>query len=111
AAELAALTRERSFLRHVRHATSCGQSAAIRTGAAAPPARGVAGPARGRRHGAAGRGAVVVPLHGDGQNDPSYIPALIEALTAGAPRIGLVAGQRTGRRASAFKKLQSRVAN
>ena len=33
------------------------------------------------------------------------------ALEAGAPRIGLIAGQRVGRRASGFKKLQSRIAN
>jgi dolichol-phosphate mannosyltransferase len=92
-AELAVLMRERSFLRHLRHATSCGQSAAIRTGVVAA------------------RAPVVVTLDGDGQNDPSYIPSLIEVLMAGAPRIGLVAGQRTGRRASAFKKLQSRIAN
>jgi dolichol-phosphate mannosyltransferase len=93
AAELAALMRERSFLRHLRHGTSCGQSAAIRTGVVAA------------------RAPIVVTLDGDGQNDPSYIPPLVEALMAGAPRIGLVAGQRTGRRASAFKKLQSRIAN
>jgi hypothetical protein len=36
---------------------------------------------------------------------------LIEALEQGAPRIGLIAGQRVGRKASAFKRLQSRIAN
>jgi dolichol-phosphate mannosyltransferase len=35
----------------------------------------------------------------------------MQALAAGAPRVGLVAGQRVGRQASGFKKLQSRVAN
>ena len=40
-----------------------------------------------------------------------HIPALLKVLSEGAPRIGLVAGQRVGRRASAFKKLQSRIAN
>ena len=54
---------------------------------------------------------VVVTLDGDGQNDPAFLPALIAALEAGAPRLGLVAGQRTGRKATAFKKLQSRIAN
>jgi len=93
AAELAALMPERSFLRYVRHATSCGQSAAIRTGVVAA------------------RASTVVTLDGDGQNDPSYVPALIETLIAGAPHIGLIAGQRTRRRASGFKKLQSRIAN
>jgi len=53
----------------------------------------------------------VVTLDGDGQNDPAFIPALIAALEAGAPRIGLIAGQRTGRKATRFKKLQSRIAN
>jgi dolichol-phosphate mannosyltransferase len=32
-------------------------------------------------------------------------------LEAGGPGIGLVAGQRVGRKASGFKKLQSRIAN
>jgi dolichol-phosphate mannosyltransferase len=53
----------------------------------------------------------VVTLDGDGQNDPAFIPALIGALESGAPRLGLVAGQRVGRRATGFKKLQSRIAN
>ena len=50
-------------------------------------------------------------IDGDGQNDPAFIPALVAALEAGAPRIGLIAGQRVGRKASGFKKLQSRIAN
>ena len=33
------------------------------------------------------------------------------ALAAGAPRVGLVAGQRVGRKATGFKKFQSRIAN
>jgi dolichol-phosphate mannosyltransferase len=53
----------------------------------------------------------LVTLDGDGQNDPAFIPLLIRALEAGAPRTGLVAGQRVGRKASGFKKFQSRVAN
>jgi glycosyltransferase involved in cell wall biosynthesis len=91
--ELTGLMTERPGLRQIRHAKSCGQSAAIRTGVAMA------------------RAGVVVTLDGDGQNDPAFIPALLAALEAGAPRIGLVAGQRTGRRATAFKKLQSRIAN
>jgi dolichol-phosphate mannosyltransferase len=35
----------------------------------------------------------------------------VRTLDAGAPRMGLVAGQRVGRKASGFKKLQSRIAN
>ncbi len=91
--ELRGLMAERPYLRQIRHATSCGQSAAIRTGVAAA------------------RGAIAVTIDGDGQNDPAFIPALVAALEAGSPRIGLIAGQRTGRKASGFKKLQSRVAN
>ncbi len=60
---------------------------------------------------AAARAPVVVTIDGDGQNDPAFIPELIEALLAGAPRVGLIAGQRVGRKASGFKKFQSRIAN
>jgi len=92
-AELRALMARHPFLRQIRHKQACGQSAAIRTGVAAA------------------RAPVIVTLDGDGQNDPAFIPALMAAFEAGAPRIGLVAGQRTGRKASGFKKLQSRIAN
>jgi glycosyltransferase involved in cell wall biosynthesis len=91
--ELKQLIAQFSWLRHVRHRESCGQSAAVRSGVAAA------------------RAPLVVTLDGDGQNDPAFIPALIRALEAGAPRTGLVAGQRIGRKASGFKKLQSRIAN
>jgi dolichol-phosphate mannosyltransferase len=91
--ELTLLMASRPWLRAIKHQSSCGQSAAVRTGV---------------RH---ARAPVVVTLDGDGQNDPAFIPALLKALSAGAPRIGLVAGQRVGRKASAFKKLQSRIAN
>lgn len=92
-AVLADLMAERPWLRQVTHAASCGQSAAVRTGVAAA------------------RAPLVATLDGDGQNDPSFIPALLRALQAGAPRVGLVAGQRVGRRSSSFKQLQSRIAN
>jgi dolichol-phosphate mannosyltransferase len=95
-AELKRLMTQHAWLRRVRHKQSCGQSAAVRTGVDAA------------------RAPVVVTLDGDGQNDPAFIPALLRALDAGdakGPRIGLVAGQRVGRKASGFKKLQSRIAN
>jgi dolichol-phosphate mannosyltransferase len=92
-AELLHLATTRPWLRQVKHAASCGQSAAIRTGVAHA------------------RAPVVVTLDGDGQNDPSFIPALLRAFEAGGPRIGLIAGQRVGRRATPFKRFQSRVAN
>ena len=92
-AALNALKAERAWLRQVKHEESCGQSAAVRSGVAAA------------------RAPVIATLDGDGQNDPSFIPALLHALEQGGERIGLVAGQRVGRRSSAFKKLQSRIAN
>jgi dolichol-phosphate mannosyltransferase len=92
-AELKRLMTLHPWLRRVRHRQSCGQSAAVRSGVAAA------------------RAPLVVTLDGDGQNDPAFIPALIRALEAGAPRVGLIAGQRIGRKASAFKKFQSRIAN
>ena len=92
-AELQALQAQYPWLRQVRHAQSCGQSAALRTGMLAA------------------RGAIVVTLDGDGQNDPAFLPKLIDAFSAGAPKVGLIAGQRVGRKDTGFKKFQSRVAN
>ncbi len=92
-AELMRLMALHPWLGRVRHVQSCGQSAAVRTGVAAA------------------RGPLVVTLDGDGQNDPAFIPAMIRALEAGAPHMGLIAGQRVGRKATGFKKLQSRIAN
>jgi dolichol-phosphate mannosyltransferase len=91
--ELRAAMASRPWLRAIRHQGSCGQSAAIRTGVI---------------HAHAG---VVVTLDGDGQNDPAFILPLMRALGAGAPKVGLIAGQRVGRKATGFKKLQSRIAN
>jgi dolichol-phosphate mannosyltransferase len=91
--ELSGLMAQHPWLRQIRHAQSCGQSAAVRTGVAMA------------------RAPIVVTLDGDGQNDPGFIPALIARLEAGGPRCALVAGQRIGRKATGFKKLQSRIAN
>lgn len=93
AAGLAALADERPWLRIVTHAQSCGQSAAVRTGV---------------RH---ARSAVVATLDGDGQNDPSFLPAMLAALQQAGLQAGLVQGQRVGRKDTGFKKLQSRIAN
>lgn len=90
-AELQALAAQHPFLRQVKHARSCGQSAAITTGVGAA------------------RAPLVATLDGDGQNDPAFLPALIAPLSR--VEIGLVAGQRVGRKATAFKKFQSRIAN
>jgi dolichol-phosphate mannosyltransferase len=93
AERLKALMKERNNLRQLRHAVSAGQSAAVRSGVRAA------------------RGAIVATLDGDGQNNPSFLPALIAAIEEGGERTGLAAGQRVGRTDTGFKKLQSRIAN
>ena len=75
------------------HASSSGQSAAVRSGVRAA------------------RGAIVATLDGDGQNNPAFLPELISAVESGGGRIGLAAGQRIGRKDTGFKKLQSKIAN
>ena len=92
-AELKRLMTQYPWLRRVRHKQSCGQSAAVRSGVAAA------------------RAPLIVTLDGDGQNDPAFIPALLRVLETGAPRVGLVAGQRVKRKSGGFKKFQSRIAN
>ena len=90
---IAAEMQARNNLRHVRHAASAGQSAAVRSGVRAA------------------RGGIVATLDGDGQNDPAFLPELIAAIEQGGARVGLAAGQRVGRKDTGFKRLQSRVAN
>src|SRR6266496_2615023 len=85
-AALAALKAERIYLRQIKHAVSCGQSSAVRSGVAAA------------------RAPVVATLDGDGQNDPSFIPALVRSLEEASPRTGLLAGQRVGRRSTRSKQ-------
>jgi dolichol-phosphate mannosyltransferase len=93
AERLAAIMRQRKNLRRIDHATSSGQSAAVRSGVRAA------------------RGTIVATLDGDGQNDPAFLPDLIAAIRDGGERVGLAAGQRVGRQDTGFKKLQSRIAN
>jgi glycosyltransferase involved in cell wall biosynthesis len=90
---LSAEMKRRPNLRQLCHAVSTGQSAAVRSGVRAA------------------RGAIVATLDGDGQNNPAFLPDLIAAIEQGGGRIGLVAGQRVGRKDTGFKKLQSRIAN
>jgi len=82
-----------AHLRCICHERSAGQSAAIRTGALAA------------------RGAIVLTMDGDGQNDPAYLPKLVGALVAAGPKAGLAAGQRTKRTDTPMKRLSSRFAN
>ena len=90
---LQGLLRNRPWLRVFSHQTSAGQSAAVRTGAKAA------------------RADIVATLDGDGQNDPAYIPELRRRLIEGGDAMGLAAGQRIGRKDTAFKRFQSRIAN
>jgi dolichol-phosphate mannosyltransferase len=81
-------------LRYLRHASRSGQSAALRTGilAAVNP--------------------VIATMDGDGQNDPSDIPRLIERLAPpGSKGPALVGGVRVERAAEGSKRAASRIAN
>lgn len=94
AARVTALAREIPALRLLRHGQGAGQSAAIHSGVTAA------------------RAPIVCTLDGDGQNPPRELPRLWQPLlddTTG--RLGLVAGQRTGRRDTLSKRLASRLAN
>jgi dolichol-phosphate mannosyltransferase len=93
AERIAAIMKQRENLRQIRHATSSGQSAAVRSGVRAA------------------RGAIVATLDGDGQNNPAFLPDLISAIEKGGERVGLAAGQRVGRKDTGFKKIQSHIAN
>lgn len=92
-AEILRLEATRPWLRHLAHERSCGKSAAVRSGVKAA------------------RAPVIVTLDGDGQNNPVVIPRLVAELAEAGPHCGLVAGQRLGRQDTAFKRLQSKVAN
>lgn len=93
-AVLVAEAKARAFpLRHIRHEKSAGQSLSLRSGAWAA------------------RGAVVATIDGDGQNDPQYIPVLVDALLSAGPEAGAAQGQRLKRQDSPAKRLASRFAN
>ena len=78
-------------VRRVEHRRSLGQSAALYTGVMAA------------------RGDLVLTLDGDGQNDPRPLKDFIQRFAD--RRIGLVAGQRVGRKATFAKAFGSRIAN
>jgi dolichol-phosphate mannosyltransferase len=93
-AEVARLAAEVPKVRLIRHAHSCGQSAAIRTGVRAA------------------RADWITTLDGDGQNDPADIPKLWRlgmATSASAPI--LVNGHRKTRQDRWSKRWASRIAN
>ena len=91
---LAALQVRHPWLLALRNDQPCGQSASIRRGVRAA------------------RGALIVTLDGDGQNPPDQIPTLLTPFTkAGASTLGLVQGERVGRKDTALKRTASRMAN
>jgi len=93
-AEIARLQASVKQLRLLRHARSCGQSAAIRSAVKAA------------------RGSWIATLDGDGQNDPADIPALwrIAKDSPATPPL-LIAGHRARRQDSWSKRQASRIAN
>lgn len=92
-AVLVALKAELPTLRVIGHARNAGQSRAVRTGVLAA------------------RGAIIVTLDGDGQNDPADAPRLALRLKGAPPSLGMIGGERQNRQDSRAKKLASRLAN
>lgn len=90
-----ALRAELPQVRVIRHAASCGQSAALRTGILAA------------------RGRVILTLDADGQNPAAELPRLAAPLLGADtdPRLGLVQGQRRRRQDVWSKRMASRLAN
>jgi dolichol-phosphate mannosyltransferase len=81
-------------LRMLQHPLSAGQSAGVHSGVLAA------------------KGSIICTLDGDGQNPPEDIPKLIAPLMEpGSEKIGLVAGQRVGRKDTLSKRLASQFAN
>ena len=89
--QLKALQTQFSQLKIVRHAQSCGQSTAVRTGVKAA------------------QYAWVATLDGDGQNDPADIPKLMAAVTDGIDLVG--GNRRASRRDTWIKRMSSVIAN
>lgn len=82
-------------LRLLRHAASCGQSAALRSGILVA------------------QGRLIATLDADGQNPASELPRVLQPLldAAAAADIGLVQGQRQRRQDTWTRKAASRIAN
>ena len=90
--ELEGLRELHGALRVVRLVQRAGQSAAVAAGFDTT------------------RGETVVTLDADGQNDPADIPTLLEMLDAD-PTLTAVVGYRVRRADSAWRRVQSRIAN
>jgi dolichol-phosphate mannosyltransferase len=92
-ARLRALQATTPELRVLRHASNCGQSAAIRNGVKAA------------------RAAWIATLDGDGQNDPADIPKLLARRDTSPHEVKLFAGWRVQRQDSGSKRWASKWAN
>ena len=90
---LEALCAAQGWLGVLRNPVSIGQSASIRKGVRAS------------------RGAIIVTLDGDGQNPANQIPHLLAPFAADHPALGLVQGQRVGRKDTVAKRWASKAAN
>jgi len=90
-AKLKSLQGQYAQLRVVRHAKSCGQSTAVRTGVKFASYDWVA------------------TLDGDGQNNPADIPKLLAALQEGVELVG--GNRRQSRRDTWIKRISSVIAN
>lgn len=90
-ATLKELQRQYTQLRIVRHAKSCGQSTAVRTGVKLAKFDWIA------------------TLDGDGQNNPADIPKLLSALAEGVELVG--GNRRQSRRDTWIKRVSSVIAN
>ena len=90
-AKLKELQNQYPQLRIVRHAKSCGQSTAVRTGVKFAQYDWVA------------------TLDGDGQNNPADIPKLLSALDEGVELVG--GNRRQSRRDTWVKRMSSVIAN
>ena len=92
---LANLRARHPWLRTLRHAESCGQSAAVATGVRAA------------------RAPLICTIDGDGQNPPAEIPKLLAPLMAAdrPDRLALICGVRRERRDVAARRAASRGAN
>jgi len=92
--ELLACREFSSGLRILRHAVSAGQTAAIRSGVVSA------------------RGEIVCTIDGDGQNPPEEICRLVASMREHlGVRVGLIAGQRVGRKDTLGKRWASVAAN
>ena len=87
------LKKDRPWLRLLSHDKCAGQSAGLKSGLHAA------------------KGDIVALLDGDGQNNPAYLPELLEIFAKSGPEVGMVAGQRLKRTDGFIKMNASKLAN